>query len=318
MKQLIFTLLLFLPFLNCRSQNLVPNGDFEQYSGCPIGQGRIDSAIPWSRPTDGGTSDYYNTCYTTYGVGIPVNFMGYQNARSGNAYAGLFTFSFGSSIEYREYIQVKLTDTLKAGRCYHFEMFINLSNKSKVNASNIGAHFSDTMVSKGGLFVPSYDTILNLIPQINNTIGNYPDTLNWRLVQGDFIAQGNEEYMVLGNFDSNSLIDSVINSGNLANNTYLYIDDVSLVDCTPENATNYSKEKNVEVFPNPFHANLNIKSSSKKVGEFVLYDIYARVIFRGTVKESRVFNFQDIPNGIFFYNYFEAGHILQSGKVVKE
>ena len=32
-------------------QNLVPNGDFEQFSGCPTNWGQIDSALFWMNPT---------------------------------------------------------------------------------------------------------------------------------------------------------------------------------------------------------------------------------------------------------------------------
>ncbi len=71
----------------CRAQNLVPNGDFEQYSTCPLSQGEILNAIPWINPAVmgfGGSPDYFNQCSpaVTNGQSVPQNISGIQQAQS--------------------------------------------------------------------------------------------------------------------------------------------------------------------------------------------------------------------------------------------
>jgi hypothetical protein len=57
------------------------------------------------------------------------------------------------------------------------------------------------------------------------------DTLNWTMITGTFVATGNEKYMVIGNFKSDALTNTVlINSGSLPNVfTEVCIDDVSCI-----------------------------------------------------------------------------------------
>ncbi len=70
------------------AQNLVPNWSFEDTVSCPTGGGAIDLAIGWS--SYGHTPDYCNICNTAF-QGIPSNQWGYQDPKTGNAYAGLIT-----------------------------------------------------------------------------------------------------------------------------------------------------------------------------------------------------------------------------------
>ena len=71
-----------------------------------------------------------------------------------------------------------------------------------------------------------------LNPQIEHNTGIVTDTLNWIPITGTFVASGNEKYVVLGNFRSNSATPTmVINPTHLPNLVCdVYIDDVSLVD----------------------------------------------------------------------------------------
>ena len=66
----------------CEAQNLLPNGAFEQYSGCPDSVCQIDSALFWFSPTTGmGANNYlpsyYNQCSASW-VGVPGNVFGTQ------------------------------------------------------------------------------------------------------------------------------------------------------------------------------------------------------------------------------------------------
>ena len=73
---------------------MLENGDFEMYSTCPFATSQITYAENWFDPT-AATSDYFNNCDTTNTVSVPTNFMGYQPAQSGSAYAGIFVAQTG-------------------------------------------------------------------------------------------------------------------------------------------------------------------------------------------------------------------------------
>ena len=63
-------------------QNLVYNGDFEEYSSCPLSESgpfqnpkEIEKCIGWKAPTY-ATSDYFNFCATNPTISIPNNLGG--------------------------------------------------------------------------------------------------------------------------------------------------------------------------------------------------------------------------------------------------
>ena len=76
--KLLVLLAFFFHFNILMGQNLVPNGDFENYSICPDHQGQIDRAFPWLRI--GCTPDYLNSCDTTNHAGVPFNDLGFRYA----------------------------------------------------------------------------------------------------------------------------------------------------------------------------------------------------------------------------------------------
>ena len=95
-------LLLLIVFAKtCCSQNLIPNGSFEQYTSCPTQASEIDSVLYWMTPS-WGTPDYFNLCGNT-AYSTPENFAGNQQPYDGVAYAGIFLFYFYGN-NYREYI----------------------------------------------------------------------------------------------------------------------------------------------------------------------------------------------------------------------
>ncbi|MBL7712684.1 MAG: hypothetical protein JNL13_09480, partial [Chitinophagaceae bacterium] len=128
MKHLFITLftLLALPSF---AQNLVPNGDFEAYTHCPnSGGGRISECQYWFNASL-GTPDYFLPCGEDAFSHAPDNFFGYQKARSGDGYAGMYLFQatrLVPPVNYREYLTVKLTSELKPGKKYDFEMYVSL------------------------------------------------------------------------------------------------------------------------------------------------------------------------------------------------
>jgi len=119
MRKSILLLLLFSTTLVVKGQNLVPNGGFEQYTSCPNNFAQLDSALFWHQPTT-ASSDYFNQC-APLGISVPYNAFGFQQAHSGVAYGGIYLFTGGIPLNYREYCETSLLSPLNAGACYHIE-----------------------------------------------------------------------------------------------------------------------------------------------------------------------------------------------------
>lgn len=226
------------------SQNLVHNGGFEDFVECPIKMSNLNKdAEYWSAPTL-GTTDYFNECSKTK-LGIPMNFKGKQEAYEGNAYAGLYLFA---PKDYREYIQVQLTETLKKGHRYRLNLSLSLSEKSDGAVMDIGAIFSEKPLSihtkrqLSNAILASESTKTTHAKQFSAN-GFYDDKKEWTQVNLDIVAKGFEKILVLGNFKSNGGTD-YLDFGKAATSaegySYYYLDDISLVYLGPDYKTNQS------------------------------------------------------------------------------
>ncbi len=311
MKKEIYLIILLLVCRICTGQNLVPNGGFEQYYGCPSNFNQLDSAYDWFNPSIdsiGGSPDYYNQCALGY-VGIPQNPIGYQLTNSGNAYSGIYLSQVFLNV--REYIEVALSSPLIA-TCYHFEMYVNLGDKSKYTTDAIGVYFSDTIISNipNGFYLP-------LSTQINNTTGNIFDSLSWTLVSGNYLAQGGENYLIIGNFKNDSLTPLILaNPSSAFASVYVFIDDVSLTPCT---AVNYvANDNSFNIYPIPFNNVLNLHFKNDEPLEFILYDIASRKLLQKKITNSVSLNTEQLAKGLYLYEVRERNGLCKKGKVVKD
>lgn len=224
MRKILILLILINRGYNSYSQNLIPNPSFEDTVSCPTNVGNLNHTYSWIAPST-GSPDYFNSCTGNLSVSVPHNIQGFQYAHGGDAYVGIAIYA-AQGVTYREYIEVQIDTPLLANKCYHFEMYCNQGNRSQYTTDAIGVYFSDTMIS--GITSSSE---LQLIPQIENSTGNYLDTLNWTLVSGTYTANGGENYIIIGNFKNDSNTVAIFNNGNgLSPGTYSYIDDVLLTE----------------------------------------------------------------------------------------
>lgn len=313
MNKLCCLIILLFTYVVGKSQNLVLNGDFEQYSGCPNNVSLIDSALFWFSPQVPPHSDYHNKCNTTNFVGVPNNGKGYQPAHSGVGYAGLILRSTPGT-DTREYIEVPLTAPLIANRCYHFEMHVNKCNFSKFTTDEISAYFSDTLV----VGINNYDP-LPFLPQVNNTTGFITDTLNWTLISGDFTAVGGERYLIIGNFkdDANTNV-ILIDSGIQYSSIYFYIDDVSLIQCKATSVNELNKNSEIYVYPNPFTSKVNITVKGSELIEVNLFDVTGRKLFNQSFTYSTSINLEHLAKGVYLYDVRNKNGVIQMGKLVKD
>lgn len=220
-------------------KNLVPNGNFENFTGCPGLLNGIDIYVDnWFTPlsisnvTGLGSSDYYNTCAPiSTGCNPLSNISGSQTPKSGNGFAGIVLSMLDVSVtptsntlyfDYREYIEIELSQSLIKNATYKFDMFCSVGNaNSTMNNYEIGMILTDTKVGRSFTYVQQLIKFVPITnaPLVNSTI-NILDTTSWQQISGKFKATGNEKYLTIGNFSpEDNETDRYI---------YVYIDDVSI------------------------------------------------------------------------------------------
>ncbi len=231
------------------SQNLVPNGSFEQYHSCPTAHSQLDSCMHWFNPSTNqagaGSPDYYHACGPAQTIGVPANWFGYEHAYDGDAYAGAYLF-IGAPQNAREYLEVELIAPLQAGIEYLFAMQVSLGDICRHTTDDIGVYFSNAAVTG----VPTYAP-LPFTPQVVNVPGNTIDTLGWTLVLGNYVALGGETHIIIGNFndDANTTV-STFNANAAGDYIYVAIDDVHLVPLVISSIDKI-KVKPFMIYPNP-------------------------------------------------------------------
>jgi hypothetical protein len=312
---LLFALLL--TGTGAAAQNLVPNGDFEQHTGCPSAADHLDSCMYWMNTSpdvpNSGTPDYFNACDTWY-CDVPNNpYYGYQQAHSGNAYAGLLLYcpNFGGNV--REYIEAPLTQPLTPGFLYTFEMYISVPDNFMYTTDDIGVYFSDTAISN----VMSWAPLSQFAPDIVNPQGNTPDTTNWMLVTGTYWATGGEMFMIIGNFrnDFQTSANVVNPSGNQY--AYVYIDDVSLTH-GHTGVEDAADEHAVSASPNPAAGNLHLSANVPGQLQFTLIDAYGKVLMSESFSGAADISLEGIAPGMYFYHITGESGMVDKGTVIRQ
>ena len=84
------------------AQNLVLNSSFEDTITCPNSTSQIYYSQNWFEPYF-CSSDYFNICNSNI-VSLPTNYVGFQYAEQGNAYAGIVVYNTLDT-NFREFIE---------------------------------------------------------------------------------------------------------------------------------------------------------------------------------------------------------------------
>ena len=259
MKHQMFLITFFLIFYHVNivhSQNLISNSSFEQFRVCPISftvkHQFEQTVIDWESPAK-GTPDYYNTCGNEI-AGVPINWAGVSEAKSGNGYVGLHVWNMRGLCT-KEYIQSKLLKKLEAGKYYHVQLSFKISTYSKFLVDEIGIAFSEPRIKL------NHSNKLELVPRIISSKNETNKALlnEWITMVDTFKADGTENYIIIGNFKANDeckpleLKSRTIQNKDLADKSYYYIDDVALFEicssCKPDfniNRTFYFKNLTFE------------------------------------------------------------------------
>jgi hypothetical protein len=137
-------LFLFGGILCAVGQNLVPNGDFENYFATPGGPSGPNQATGWS--SAGGTPDYFYTFNSlNSGFSAPTNGYGVEAPFSGNGYAGFLDSPYyaarNNTVQF-EYLQAHLTGPMIVGQTYQVSLAVAFANKCVIASDGFGVNLS--------------------------------------------------------------------------------------------------------------------------------------------------------------------------------
>ena len=284
MKIILIALISIITFFSS-SQNLIPNGDFESNSLCPSVLGQLSVASPWYQ-SNLGTSDYFNECsILPNNISVPSNYYGFQIAHSGYGYCGFSPIS--DNVVYQEYITTKLISPLIQNEEYCIRFWYSNADSLCLFINKL-----DILVSQEPIFINDFS--ISASPQYTHYELSM-DSQNWNLIEGTFIAEGGEEYLSIGIFDTTNL-DTIklCNDPWASSCVYLYIDDVELVRCG-----NSIQIPNVFT-PNNDYDNDDWIVESNDILNVEIFNRWGNKIFEGN-GNTVSWNGNNCIEGIYFY-----------------
>lgn len=219
-------------------KNLVPNGSFENFRRR---SGSIRQAIPW---LDKGTIDFYQNPLTN---DTTVQKGGY----SGYCYAG-----FRFQKRYKEFLMVKLAESLHRGTTYEFTMHVRLAFWSNCVVRSFGVLFSK------GMYTKQADAIKSSMIDTVCKKGGLSKGFQWFTISGTYKADGGEKYLTIGNF-APEVRKELVRIQPLSfgfKESYYFVDDIKLI------KVKQAEEKILQVIVGPDYRN-TVEDSALQVNK---------------------------------------------------
>ncbi len=300
-----------------KAQNLILNGSFEnctfETSGCVTSFSGVNHWQQINSP------DVFTSSCTFAQYGVPINRFGISYPVSANSYVGAICFANNGG---REYIYQHLSIPLKADSIYCLSFFVSRADRITHAIKNIGAYFS---VSQPTIISTPY---ISATPQIENNSGFISDTIGWTEIHGCFTAQGGEQYITIGNFNSNASTDTLFVGSNdpipfADGYGYYYIDSVSLYTAltTPTRLSELGNENKFSLYPNPNKGVMTLEYDLGNTNEATmnLYDVTGKLMSTYKLQSNKgmlQMNEQTLENGIYFYHILVEGKSIKTDKIV--
>ncbi len=214
-----------------QGENLVFNHDFEKKQYCPYQYTIKSDKLPflgWYSPSE-GTPDLFDHCSEVNGV--PKNFAGVSQAKSRDAYAGLYLGA--KRQDYKEYLSQKLQKPITPG-VYKLELFVKLASFSGYQVDSLHLAFDNkplTYNSDKTIDCHHFLIVTNMsLKDVQND--------NWQIITKEITVHDTVEYLSIGNmepYDQMTLRKRNITkrkSTMVDDFAFYYIDDVSITQNT--------------------------------------------------------------------------------------
>lgn len=273
--------------LAAKTQNLVPNPSFELNDTCPYTIGFVDNSKPLFWEKWNQSPEYFHACAGALGgidtlLEVPRNGFGFQYPFDGDAYVGISAYGMDN---YRENVGCQLLEPLEVGEIYDLSFYTNVAGGESYYSvrwacNNMGMLFTmepDFRVSNG---IPIFPLRNYAHLRSSDVIA---DSVNWTLVSGSFVADSAYQYLVLGNFFSNALTDTIHLSSGSSFGAYYFVDGVCVTragqDCSIVNGVVEQEAIESILWPNPTNDWLNVPTNSNE--SWKVYDAVGSLIRSG-------------------------------------
>ena len=182
--------------------------------------------------------------------------MGYQYPRTGEAYAGVLSWSAQSDA--REYITVELLEELRKDTLYSVGFYFSACDGLESLTTDFGLQFSENSIADTTAIKLPYN------PEYTVSDTACIDSINivdWILVQDIYQAKGGEKHITLGCFrDSLNIVQNMYYDPTawwtqfkpIAYTTYHYIDDVFVIPLSSiPDTTNTDTTSSIQMLQKP-------------------------------------------------------------------
>ena len=257
MTKPIYLLLFCFFYLHIKAQiNLVPNGNFEDTLACGDLPNRFGAMKDWFIPQNVPINVDNPCSYIDWWRFIKYRKIGRNNSNSGFVETYYRGFPDDNVYSGRRYLAVKLKQPLEAGQQYYLEMDTRAVDTFP-NFQLVNTVFTDGQDVAFTKDYPLFDFdlpkhFMGLRPKFRSIFfKNY----DWHKVNGCFYADGNEKYMVIGNFRSDA--NTEFFSTGKSNKNF------------PNGLTSYYVIDNVVLTP----MNLNLRDTAICIGETLTLNV---------------------------------------------
>jgi len=311
MLRIILSVIFLFVSLTNYSQELVPNGDFEELNNEPCGliinPSDFDNDILYWQAANLGTPDIFLTtidpaCWNFQPISTypgPIGIKGSQLPHSGVSFLGFFAFTI-TDLNQREYLQVELSSSMTAGIEYIVEFYVSLADFTEFSVDNVGAYLSVNPI------YASNDGPLDYEPQVQFSTF-IDDTENWVRIADTIVAGDSFNYITIGNFNDDQNTNTQVNDGGGTcvgcYGAYYFIDDVSISELSANNVQDLSADISFKIFPNPFNSIVNLKSEKQLQNvEINIHDANGKIVFsefQGSGNDF-VLDLNSLQKGVYF------------------
>ncbi len=209
-KYLLCSVLHVVITLAAYGQNLVANHSFEDIRICPTTLDQLRFTRYWMGfGTADPSPDLFNRCAEAGLMGVPSNYFGLQEPKTGDGYAGMICYlksksgkSWKLKSNHREFLVTNLLKPLEKDKEYHLEVSVSLAENCEFAIANFGM-----LLSKS---TPPIDWMPIEMAYFKPQVTNDPSMIlankgEWTTISGVYKAKGGESILTIGNFDADKI-----------------------------------------------------------------------------------------------------------------
>jgi hypothetical protein len=300
------------------SQELVPNGDFNYSDTCQPGSlmngFMTEPWVQWS-----SSPDFYHPCKQE-DYSVPDSFGGGSNPLEGNGYIGMVVYV--TTFTGREFVTVELLNALTEDVSYHVEFNVSMMDSAWYATKNIGTLFTVNLPPL------NQAVLLGLEPQVKYQGTDFLSNKNgWLKIEGSFIAEGGENQLTIGNFDTDEETDTLFVTGGgmppshsevYWSQAHYYIDGVSVIpDSIYLGVDDIENEEVFNLYPNPNSGTFTVMAGvdASRIAEMTIWGIRGQQVYKQFLQSGTNNINIEAPNGLYFYEVTVNGIPKWTGKV---